>query len=326
VKTSGAGCRVYRQLLPALASLCLVGTLRSATPPAPNESSNAAYQVLPLQRSRQNHLLVRAQINGKPALLGVDTGASLSAIDLHRRKHFHITGLPGSSKLPPELRINGGLNRVAIAHHLRLGRLILLDEPMIAIDLAGPALAAREFPEETLDGLLGTDILFPTGAIIDCAQQVLLMKVDPDAPGPVPAFDRRGWRAVPMRVSPEWNLFVEGRLNGKAVQLLIDTGAFTTLINEPFVRQLGLQPRDTPYSSGLINLDKRDVQLVTIRHFAIGKYKVKRKEVGVVDLTDFIAGGLLDLSPPMVGLLGSEFLRRNHAIIDFGARTLYLKL
>ena len=322
MKTSGAARRICRQLIPALAGLFLAAPLGAA----PNEPNDSSYQVLPLELSRQNHFLVRAKINGKPALLGVDTGASLSAIDLHRRKHFRVTGLPGSSKLPPQLRINGGFNRLAIARHLQLGRLTLVDEPLVAIDLAGPAPTAREFPEERLDGLIGTDVLFPTGAVLDCARQLLVMKLNPDATAPVPLPDLRGWRAVPMRVSAEWNFFVEARLNGKPAQLMIDTGAFTTLINKPFVREIGLHPRETRYQSGLVNLDKRDVQLVTIRHFEIGKYKVKRKEVGVIDLSDFIAGSLRDLSPPMVGLLGSEFLRRNHALIDFGTRTLYLKL
>ena len=43
------------------------------------------YQALPLTRSAQNHLIVRASINGKMALLGVDTGAPISAINRSRR-------------------------------------------------------------------------------------------------------------------------------------------------------------------------------------------------------------------------------------------------
>jgi len=84
---------------------------------------------------------VRAEINGKPALLGVDTGAPVSAIAASRRTHFGMSAIPGTSKLPLRLKINGGFNRVTIAHRLRLGALILIDEPMVAIDLSGPARA-----------------------------------------------------------------------------------------------------------------------------------------------------------------------------------------
>lgn len=326
VKSSGPGL-FPRLLLLAMASLLLAAPVMGASRPAAKAPAEALqFQALPLERSRQNHLLVRAQINGKPALLGVDTGAPVSAIALTRRKHFGLTSLPDSSELPPRLRINGGFNRVAIAHRLQLGALTLVDEPMVAIDLSGPARAAQEFHEQELDGILGADILFPTQAVLDCEQQVLLMKVDPDAPGTVPGVDHRGWRDVPIRVTKGWNLYVDSKLNGKAAQLMIDTGAFTTLIHRPFVREMRLPLRNTPYMSGAVNLDERGLQLATIRRFAVGSFVVKKKEVGVMDLGGLIHGDLLQGSPPVAGLLGSEFLRRNHGIIDFGTRTLYLKL
>jgi predicted aspartyl protease len=324
VKTSGV-CSSRRHLLPALASLLLALPAAAAPRPAPS-SEDLQYQALPLERSRQNHLLVRAEINGKPALLGVDTGAPVSAIASARRKHFGLTSLPGSSKLPPRLWINGGFNRVAIAHRLQLGALILMDEPMVAIDLSGPARAAREFHEQQLDGILGADILFPTEAVLDCERQMLTMKMDPDAPGPMPGVNHRGWRAVPIRVTRGWNLYVDCKLNGKPAQLMIDTGAFTTLIHRSFVHGLHLPLHETPYTSGAVNLEERGLQLATIRRFSVGSFKVRKKEVGVMDLAGLIHGDLLHGSPPVAGLLGSEFLRRNHGIIDFGTRTLYLKL
>jgi predicted aspartyl protease len=299
------------------------GAGRARPAPAPE---NPVFQALPLERSRQNHLLVRAEINGKPALLGVDSGAPVSAISVKRRKHFEMAQLPGTSKLPPRLRINGGFNRVTIARRLRLGALTLVDEPMVAIDLSAPARAAREFHEQELDGILGADILFPTNAVIDCEAQVLFMKIDPDTPGTVPGINRRGWKNVPIRVSKGWNLYVDSKLNGKPAQLMVDTGSFTTLIHRPFVRQMKLPLRDTPYASGAVNLEERGLQLAVIRRFSIGPFMVKGKEVGVMDLKGLIHGDLLKGEPPVAGLLGSEFLRRNHAIIDFGTRTLSLKL
>lgn len=327
VKTSGAR-QIPPRLLAPLLSLLFLAPLDAA--PAPRADAQpetrAQFQKLPLESSPQNHLLVRVRINGKPAVLGVDTGAPVSAIAIDRRNHFRLTSLPGASKLPPRLRINGGFNRVAIAHHLQLGALTLLDEPLVAVDLSGRARPAEEFHEQRLDGILGADILFPTDAVIDCTAQTLTMKLDPDLPGTVPGIDYRGWTAVPMRVTKGWNLYVDAKLNGRAAQLMIDTGAFTTLIHRPFVRRLRLPLRDTPYTSGAVNLEERGLELTTIKRFAVGRFVVRRKEVGVMDLAGLIHGELLSGKPPVVGLLGAEFLRRNHAIIDFGTRTLYLKL
>lgn len=290
------------------------------------ELETPAFQALPLERSRQNHLILRAEINGKPAYLGVDSGAPVSAISESRRRHFRMTGPPEESQLPGRLRINGGFNRVTVAHRLRLGALTLIDEPMVALDLSAPSRVAREFHEQELDGIIGADILFPTQAVLDCDAQVLFMKVDPDAPGPVPGINHRGWKVIPIRVSKGWNLYVDSNLNGKPAQLMIDTGAFTTLIHGAFLREMRLPMRNTPFASGAINLEERGLQLATIQRFWVGDFHVKRKEVGVMDLRGLIHGDLLKGKPPVAGLLGSEFLRRNHAIIDFGTRTLYLKL
>src|SRR5438552_409749 len=105
---------------------------------------------------------VRAMINGRPAWLGVDSGAPVSAIASHRREHFHLTGIPSSSKLPARLQINGGFNNVAIVHNFALGNLNLIDEPVVTVNLRSSTRAARLLEEQEIDGILGADILFPT--------------------------------------------------------------------------------------------------------------------------------------------------------------------
>src|SRR5881394_3080315 len=99
------------------------------------QRNNPQFEALPLELSPQNHLIVRAFINGKPALLGVDTGAPVSAIAVNRRQYYGLTPIAGSSKLPPRLMINGAFNAVGIAKSLRIGELTLVDEPLVAINL-----------------------------------------------------------------------------------------------------------------------------------------------------------------------------------------------
>src|SRR5205814_2064681 len=127
------------------------------------------YEALPLIRSSQNHLLVRAEVNGKSALLGVDTGAPVSAIALNRREHFGLAPITGKSDLPSKLSINGAFNSVAVAKNVRLGNLNLVDEPLVLVDLGG---LRRSSKRDEIDGILGADILFPTKALIDCQRQL----------------------------------------------------------------------------------------------------------------------------------------------------------
>jgi hypothetical protein len=269
--------------------------------------------------------MVRVRINGKPALLGVDTGAPVSAIAINRRKHFGLKPILGASTIPPKLQINGVFNSVSIAHALQLGSLHLIDEPMVAIDLSSSSRAAKILDEEAIDGILGADILFPTSAIIDCQAQVLILKIDPSFPGTVPGFNFRGLQAMPMHVSRGFNLYVDSSINGTPAKLMVDTGAFGTLMHRRFIRRMKIPTRDTPYSSAGVNLSQQGMQLATINRLSIGGVYFRGKEVGVMNLEGLIHDALLEGKPPVVGLLGSEILWRHHGVIDFGTRTLYLK-
>lgn len=308
----------------ALLVVALLALPAMAAPPRRQPSSAGAllYEALPLIRSSQNHLLVRAEINGKPALLGVDSGAPVSAVALNRRAYFGMAPITGRSAIPSKLSINGAFNSVAIARNLRLGALNLVDEPMVLVDLGG---IRHSNKRDEIDGILGADILFPTKALLDCQRQILVLKINPTVPGTVPGFDFRGYRGIPMHVSEGFNLYVDGSVNGKKAKLMVDTGAFATLLHSRFVRRMQIPLRDTPFSSSGVNLKQRGVQVATISRFSVGSLDMRSKDVAVINLEGLIHGGLLDASPPVAGLLGSEILRRYHGIIDFGTKTLYLK-
>lgn len=258
-------------------------------------------------------------------MLGVDSGAPISAIALKRRAHFGLTGIPGSSNLPSRLQINGAFNSVAIAHSMRLGALTLVDEPVVVVDLGSSGRASRQIHEQEIDGILGADILFPTGAILDCQKQLLTLKIDPEFSGRAPGVEFRGFRSVPIRVSETYNLYVDAVINGKSARLMVDTGAFATLLHRGFVRQLHVATHETPFSSAGVNLKQRGVQIARIRQLSVGAVDIVGKDIGVVDLQGLIHNDLLRGAQPVAGLLGAEILRTHHGIIDFGTHTLYLK-
>jgi predicted aspartyl protease len=306
------------------AALALIVEL-AAAPRGAYARATAQFEALPLVRSQQNHLLVRAFINGKPAWLTVDSGAPVSAIALNRREYFRLKPTAAESKLPARVQINGAFNNVAIARELRIGALTLVDEPVVTVDLGYSARAARHAHEREIDGIIGADILFPTQAVLDCERQLLILKTDPEVLGSFPRFERRGLRAVPIQVSDDYNLYVNGSVNGKPAKLMVDTGSFATLLHRSFVRRMRIATRETQFSSSAVNLKERGVRVARIRKLSVGSVDIVGKEVGVIDLEGLIHDGLLEGSPPVAGLLGAETLRRHHGIIDFGTRTLYLR-
>ncbi|PYL98808.1 MAG: hypothetical protein DMF19_13675 [Verrucomicrobia bacterium] len=315
--------RICGRIAGSILAVVILGV--DALSAATRGQSAPQYEALPLVRSHQNHLLVRAYINGKPAWLGVDTGAPVSAISLNRRQYFRLAGISSNSKLPTRLQINGAYNNVAIVRQFRLGGLNLVDEPVVTVDLSGSSQAARVLHEEEIDGILGADILLPTQAVLDCNKQLLFLKVDPDAQGGTPGVEYRGLQKIPLLLSEGYNLYVDGAVNGAPARLMVDTGAFATLLHRGFVRQMHIPLYDTPFSSSAVNLKQRGVEVAHIQRLSVGKIDILGKDVGIIDLEGLIHRGLLHSSPPVAGLLGAEILRSHHAIIDFGTRTLYLR-
>ena len=316
---------LWRTLLSiSSAAVVLVAEL-AAVPQVAYARADPPFVALPLVRSRQSHLMVRAFINGREAWLTIDSGAPVSAIAVNRRNYFRLKPITAKSNLPSRIQINGAFNNVAIARELRLGGLTLIDEPMVTVDLGNSARAARLVHEEEIDGIIGADILFPTQAVLDCQRQLLILKTDPDVLGGVPGFDRRGLQAVPIQVSDGFNLYVNGSINGKAAKFMVDTGSFATLLHRSFVRRMRIATRETPYSSSAANLKERGLRVARIRKLSVGSVDIVGKDVGVIDMAGLIHDGLLEGSPPVAGLLGAETLRRHHGIIDFGTRTLYLQ-
>jgi predicted aspartyl protease len=306
-------------------SLLLLAPLYATAEKTAPAEKGLQYEALPLIRSRQNHLLVRASINGREAWLGVDSGAPVSAIAVNRRQHFKLREIPTSSNLPARLQINGAFNSVAIVHHFRLGGLDLLDEPVVTVDLGSTARAARLLEEQQIDGILGADILFPTKAVLDCQRLLLILKLDPNRNGPIPGMDLRGFNAVPIQVSEGFNLYVNASINGTPAKLMVDTGAFATLLHRSFVKQMKIPVRETPFSSAAVNLRQRGVQMARIKKLSVGATVISGKEVGVIDLQGLIHDRLLRGKPPVAGLLGAEILNRHHGVIDFGTKTLYMR-
>ena len=283
------------------------------------------FEALPLERSSQNHLLLRAELNGKPALFVVDTGAPVSAIALNRVAYFRMSAPGNDAELPSRLQINGGFAKVAVARELQLGALNLIDQPMVAIDLSSSRRAARQADEQAIDGVIGADILFPTSAVLDCRAQMLILKMDETVRGGAPGLDYSGYTRIPIQVSSGHNLYVDGSFNGTRAKLMVDTGAFGTLMHQPFVRRMKIPMRKSGLISAAVNLKQRGVQLATISRFSVGQLNMRNKEVGVINLEGLVRSGLLDASVPVAGLLGSEILAHHNGIIDFGTRTLYLK-
>ena len=115
------------------------------------------------------HLMIRVEINGVPARMLVDTGASRSVFDKDRIDNF-FTERPDFEE---NLQKSTGLgtrdmqSQAVYLSELKIGELVIRNYPAVVLDMSHVNLSYQEIGLTPIDGVLGSDIMMQYGARID---------------------------------------------------------------------------------------------------------------------------------------------------------------
>lgn len=122
------------------------------------------------------HLSVKAKVNGKPANLIIDTGASRTVFDLNRIGKF-VKGdkLQENNKLSSGLGTNSMKSHITTLKKFQLGDLVINDYPAVFIDLSHVNVSYVNVGLEPIDGVLGSDILHAYNANINYEKLELVL-------------------------------------------------------------------------------------------------------------------------------------------------------
>jgi hypothetical protein len=135
---------------------------------------------------------------------------------------------------------------------------------------------------------------------------------------------------VPIRLlnieGDGFHLQVKIRINGKAANAIIDTGASKTVFDktriDAFLQQEKVHEHDR-LSTGLGTASMKSHE-VKLKKFSIGRIDITGYESVVLDLSHvnqtYVTIGL----EPIDGVVGSDIMERFKAVIDYGKRILIL--
>lgn len=120
------------------------------------------------------NLLARVTINGKPALLKVDTGSPTSVIDSdHLQKFVTQTELRKNSRKSVASGTSSAYTYVATIDKMEIGSVVIRDYKAVAADLSQTNRTFRSMGNPQIDGLLGCDLLKHCQAVIRFDERVL---------------------------------------------------------------------------------------------------------------------------------------------------------
>ena len=264
-------------------------------------------------------MVMSVRINGQPANLLVDTGSNQLILDADAAQLFGIRPSQRGLRYIRFTQIQGQSLPVGFVQNVSAGNMNFGSSP---VTLRGSNDSRTGTGAGHVDGVLGLDILLRHKALINCRTKLVFFKVDQTrrinlASIAVPEKFTR----VPIQREENGALTVPCSIQGQPTRLVVDTGAFVTILHESFVKSLGLVSEPTKISAQFARGSRR-MKAAKIDTFNIGAFKVPPEKFGVTALPQF---ALQQGSTKIAGILGMDTLYICHAIIDLDGMNLFLK-
>ena len=272
--------------------------------------------------SVENTYRVPINANGKVGDLTIDTGASGSLIFRASVKKFDL--LPTETDKPIRGAFGTGKEKLSLVtiHQLTMGNLTLMNvRAAVASDWMSGGLYR---PFGLSDGLLGLNEMFKYGMILDVNNHLIL--AHPGGPvsgisdGIRSVLSKEGYTPVPLSIVED-HLQVPAVVNGSPCNLVLDTGAFFSVIDRKFARKARIGGADTGLTAHGLGISGRGMGYSHFDELKVGDFVIRNASVTISDLNPELIGGKSNAG----GLLGAEYLGLHGAIFDFNGKTLYLR-
>ncbi|MFC0406964.1 aspartyl protease family protein [Roseomonas elaeocarpi] len=259
--------------------------------------------------------LVTVQVDGKPAVMVLETGAESTALTVSGAQRLGIVADPTRTSLSGGI---SGLTRVptAAVGPIALGPLSLAESRRLVLAL--PTLEAlRPTPG---DGLLGIDLLSQADVDLDLPHgRMTLYPVGLCRAG-LPNW-KRPYAALPTWQATNLWLGTQVELDGRSFQALLDTGSAGTLIDKRATALLDLPepPANIRRTQAHgIGDTPHDIYPYRFREMRIGPTRFPNPVLGVIDRP-----GYGFQAAPF--LLGAQYTNTQHLWLSYAARRIFVE-
>ena len=276
------------------------------------------YKAVRVHYGPLNKMIMPVNINGQPANLLVDTGASHVMLDVDTAASFGIKPSQRGLRYIRFNEINGQELPLGFAQNLTAGSMSFGSTLITLRNSSYSSVGSAH-----IDGVLGLDILSRYKAVINCRTKLVFFKVDQARQMHLSSVaSTEKFVKIPLRREESGALTVPCSVHGQPARLLVDTGAFITTFDEAFLRPLGIPLEATRVSAHFARGTARKISAGKIKNLQIGHFKIPPSKFGVTALPNFaLQQGRTRIS----GILGIDTLYNYQAIIDLDGMNLFLK-
>lgn len=144
---------------------------------------------------------------------------------------------------------------------------------------------------------------------------------------PLASFlETAGYRRVPLTRNGVGHFEAAGSLNGRAVRVLIDTGAASTVVSLSLARALGLEVQALDSRGGGAGGASLEIFQVRGADLRLGDVVPRAKGLIAMDLAHVNAPLAQRDTTPIDVILGVDVFDAQAAVIDYGSASLFLRV
>lgn len=129
-----------------------------------------------LKLTKTNHFEIKATINDVKGLFILDTGASNSCVGFEAAEKFSLKKVKDSKILAAGAGAIDMATQVSKKNKLKIGRLKLEKVALVLFDLSHVNMALTNHKAQSVDGIIGADVLKKVKGIIDYDKKYLYLK------------------------------------------------------------------------------------------------------------------------------------------------------
>ena len=276
------------------------------------------YKAVRVHYAPLNKMIMPVRINGRRANLLVDTGSNQIILNASTSASFGVQTSQGGLFYMQQTQINGQSLPVGFAQSLTAGGMSFGSIPVTLRK------SRRSDNRGTpIDGVLGLDVLTRHKAVINCRTKLVFFKVDQVRHVDLSSVaSEEKFTRIPLRREENGALTVPCSIHGQPARLFVDTGAFLTILHEPFLKSVGVPIEATRISAHFAPGASRKISAGKINDLKIGGFKTPPAKFGVTELPNFT---VRQGSARVSGILGMDTLYDCHGIIDLDSMNLFLK-
>jgi len=320
-----------------LLSAVLLVTSACGAEPGKTESFEAHlarlhYGVAVRQKDKPNRLILEGTLGGKRVLFWVDTGWGLTALDERAAR-----GLKSAAELGVILEdpILGPITNGVVMEKLGFGNSEFLNQP------ASIRRLEMDSNKMDVDGVLGMDFLLRNHCLVDCGNGRLYFRGEELATDESSELDEHlrklGYMEVPMRW--DFGYVIETRINNQDVRLVVDTGAFNSVLDETQISRLSLKTEKVRNpetgtmvaqdiggrAAGVGEIGVHRTRVSTPISLQIGSHSLTASRFVIVNLKSW-GIGVPENGATTHGLLGEDLLITNGALINCSGKKIWFRL